>query len=245
MFKNKKVSLVLPAYNETQNIGQALKEFSGTNLFDEIIVVDNNSTDNTSTVANNYGVKVIKELNQGYGFALRRGLSEATGDYIVLCEPDGTFSAEDSRNLLSEIENYDMVTGTRTNLNFVEDGANMGFLLRFGNIFVAKLIQYSFKTSKLTDCGCTYRVLNRSLVNKILPFLDVGWSHFLAQVVILTALSGKSILEIPISYKKRVGTSKITGSIKRAILVGIRMVNLVFKYRLIGKAVFEKSPKSD
>ena len=121
----------------------------------------------------------------------------------------------------------------------------MGFLLRFGNIAVAKLIQYSFKTSRLTDCGCTYRVLNRSLVNKILPFLSVGWSHFLAQLVILTALSGKTILEIPISYKKRVGVSKITGSIKRAILVGIRMVSLVIKYRLIGKAVFKKSPKGN
>lgn len=245
MFKNKKVSLVLPAYNEAQNIGRALKEFLKTNLFDEIIVIDNNSTDKTSAVASNYGVKVIKELNQGYGFALKRGISEVTGDYIFLCEPDGTFSAEDSRNLLSRIENYDMVTGTRTNLNFVETGANMGFLLRFGNIAVAKLIQYSFKTSKLTDCGCTYRVFNRSLVNKILPFLDVGWSHFLAQLVILTALSGKTILEVPVHYKKRIGVSKITGSIKRAILVGLRMVGLVVKYRLIGKAVFKKSPKSN
>lgn len=245
MFEDKKVSLVLPAYNEAQNIGRALREFLAINLFDEIIVVDNNSIDNTLTIASNYGVKVIKELNQGYGFALRRGISEATGDYIFLCEPDGTFSANDAKKLLSYAKNSDMVTGTRTNLNFVEKGANMGFLLRFGNIAVAKLIQYFFKTSKLTDCGCTYRVLNRSLVNKILPFLNVGWSHFLAQLVILTALSGKSILEIPISYKKRIGTSKITGSIKRAVLVGLRMVGLVVKYRLIGKAVFKKSPKGN
>ena len=130
-------------------------------------------------------------------------------------------------------------------LSFVETGANMGFLLRFGNMAVAKLIQYSFGIPKLTDCGCTYRVLNRSLVNKILPFLNVGWSHFLAQLVILTALSNKTILEIPVHYKKRIGTSKITGSMKRAILVGIRMVNLVVKYRLIGKTVFKKSPESN
>lgn len=243
MFKNKKVSLILPAYNEEKNISRALKEFFATNLFDEIIVIDNNSTDNTSTVAKNYGVKVVKELSQGYGFALRRGISEATGDYIVLCEPDGTFSNEDSKKLLSYIQNYDMVTGTRTNLSFVEPEANMGFILRLGNIAVAKLIQYSFKTSKLTDCGCTYRVLNRSLVNKILPFLDVGWSHFLAQLVILTALSGKTILEIPVHYKKRVGVSKITGSIKRAVIVGVRMVGLIIKYRLIGKTVFKKRPE--
>ncbi len=93
MFKNKKVSLILPAYNEEKNIGKALKDFLATDIFEEIIVIDNNSTDRTAVVAKNYGVKLLKELNQGYGFALRRGLSEATGDYIFLCEPDGTFLA--------------------------------------------------------------------------------------------------------------------------------------------------------
>lgn len=237
MFKGKRVSLVLPAYNEEKNIGRAILEFSKTSVFDEIIVVDNNSRDRTFEIAKKKRVNVVKEARQGYGFALRAGMEEAKGDYIVLSEPDGTFDAKDINLLLSKIDSFDMVAGTRTNPKLIRRGANMGFFLRFGNIFVAKVIQFLYKTSSLTDCGCTFRVLKRKLVNKLMPQFKVGGQHFLAELVVLTALYRGKILEVPIHYQKRIGRSKITGSLTTSILVGLRMVEVLLS-RLVYKSKF-------
>lgn len=234
MHKGKKVSLVFPAFNEAKNIGKAIEEYKSIKLIDEIIVVDNNSSDNTAQIAKKNGATVITEKNQGYGFALRKGLSYALGDYIILSEPDGTFSAKDAKNLLSYIENYDLVCGTRTNKKFIEKDANMGPFLRLGNIFVAKIIQALYKTNKLSDCGCTLRVFNRAILNKILPFFSVGGSHFLPETVILTTLFNGTVFETPVSYKKRVGQSKITGSLKRSLKVGLNMMQLIFRYKISG-----------
>jgi len=237
MFRGKKVSLALPAYNEAENIARAIDSFKKVGIIDEIIIVDNNSTDKTGELAKKKNVKVVNEIKQGYGFALRRGLKEATGYYMILSEPDGTFRASDSAKLLAYIEDYDMVAGTRTNPSFFTKDANMGYFLRFGNIVVAKIIQFLYRTSPLTDCGCTFRVLKRPLVNKLLPLFTVGGQHFLVELVVLTAVVGGSIYETPTHYKKRVGKSKITGSLKVSILVGLRMLGVIFS-RLIYKPKF-------
>lgn len=232
MFKGKKVSLVFPAFNEEKNIAKAIDDFKSVKLIDQIIVVDNNSSDKTALIAQKAGAKVIKETKQGYGFALRRGMEKASGDYIILSEPDGTFVPPDTEKLLSHIEKYDMVTGTRTNPKYFTKEANMGLFLRFGNIAVAQLMQFFYGTGPLSDCGCTFRVLRKSLVKKILPKFTVGGQHFLSELVVLTALSSKTILEIPVRYQKRIGRSKITGSLKTSIIVGLRMVGVILKYKL-------------
>lgn len=241
MHKGKSVSLVLPAYNEEKNIDRAILEFRETRVFDEIIVVDNNSTDRTYAIAKRKRVRVVRELRQGYGFALRRGMQEANGDYIALSEPDGTFDAKDANLLLSKIDDFDMVTGTRTNSKFIRPGANMGFFLRLGNITVAHLIQLLYRTGPLTDCGCTFRVIKRRLVNKLLPHFKVGGQHFLAELVVLTAIFRGRILEIPTYYQKRVGRSKITGSLIVSILVGLRMIGVIL-CQLIYKPKFNQRP---
>lgn len=236
MFDGKKVSLVFPALNEAENIAKAVKEFKSIAVFDEILVVDNNSSDNTATLAQKAGAKVVRETRQGYGFALRRGMEKTTGDYIILSEPDGTFSPSDTPRLLMHIKNYDMVTGTRTNPMYFTKDANMSPFLRFGNIAVAKLIQLLYKTNSLSDCGCTFRALRRSLVKKLLPAFTVGGQHFLAELVVLTTLSGGKIIEIPVHYQKRIGHSKITGSFKTSVTVGLRMLLVLLKYTLLSKS---------
>lgn len=232
MYKGKKVSLVFPAYNEEENIGAAIKDFQSENLVDEIIVVDNNSKDKTSQIANKNGARVVLEKNQGYGFALKRGMKEAKGDLIILCEPDATFSAEDLPKLLSFTDKYDLVMGTRTNKRYIRDGANMGPLLRFGNISVAKTMQLMYGLSNISDCGCTFRVFRKSMVKKILPFLSVGGSHFLPETVVLTKLAGGRITEVPVHYGQRIGESKITGSFRKSIEVGLNMLGIIFKHKI-------------
>lgn len=232
MYKGKKISLIFPAYNEEENIGAAIKDFQSIKLVDEIIVVDNNSRDKTSQIAKKTGAKVILERNQGYGFALRRGMKEATGDLIVLCEPDATFSARDLPKLLSFTDRYNLVMGTRTNKQYIRNGANMELFLRMGNISVAKFMQLLYGLENISDCGCTFRVFKKSTVEKILPHLTVGSSHFLPETVILTKLSGGNIVEIPVHYGKRIGESKITGSFKRTIKVGLNMLGIILKYKI-------------
>lgn len=232
MYKGKKVSLVFPAYNEDENIGAAIKDFQSVKLVDEIIVVDNNSRDKTSRIAKKAGAKVVLETNQGYGFALRRGLKEARGDLIVLCEPDATFSAEDLPKLLSLTDEYDLVMGTRTNIQYIRNGANMGHFLRFGNKSVAKFMQLLYGIPNLSDCGCTFRVFHKPILKRINPYFNVGSSHFLPESVILTKLAGGKIIEIPVHYGKRIGESKITGSFKKTVKVGLNMLGVILKYKI-------------
>ena len=97
MYGSKTVSVVFPAYNEGDNIRRAVEDFFLTGVVDEIVVVDNNSRDATASEAAAARARVVCETKQGYGHALRRGLREATGDLIIMAEPDGTFVGQIGR----------------------------------------------------------------------------------------------------------------------------------------------------
>ncbi|OGH18559.1 MAG: hypothetical protein A3F31_05105 [Candidatus Levybacteria bacterium RIFCSPHIGHO2_12_FULL_38_12] len=232
MYKRKKTSLILPAYNEEKAIEKIIKNFQSLNIIDEIIVVNNNSNDNTKRYAKRAGAKVIKEEKQGFGHTLQKGLHEASGAIIILCEPDGTFDAEDTLRLLEHIDTYDVVIGSRTHPDFIDKDSNMGFLIRIGNVLLAKCMQILYASNTLSDCGCTYRIFRKDVIQKILPFLTVGQSHFLPETVILSIFAHKSFIEIPVHYRKRLGYSKITGSLKRAMYVGTMMLFLILDYRI-------------
>lgn len=233
MYKNKKISLIFPAYNEEENIASAISDFRKLKIVDEILVVDNNSKDKTNRIAKSKKAKVIIERKQGYGFALRRGLREAKGDLVVLCEPDGTFQAADLKKLLKEIERHDLVIGTRTNSKYIGKNANMRGALRLGNIFLAKIMQFSYNPMiSLTDCGCTFRVIRKESLKKINPEFKVGGSYFLSEFTALALINKLNIKEVPVHYRQRIGESKITGSLKKSIIVGLQMLRTIFVYRL-------------
>lgn len=232
MYKKKKISVIFPAFNEEENIANAILDFRRLKIIDEILVVDNNSKDKTNNIAKVKKAKVIKEKKQGYGFALRRGLKEAKGDLIVLCEPDGTFQAKDLLKLLKYTEKYDLVLGTRTNNKFIGKKANMKGVLRLGNIALAKIMQILYSPwTTLSDCGCTFRVINSKSLKLINSKFNVGGSFFLSEFTVLSLLANLSIIEIPVSYSERVGESKITGSLNKSIVVGLQMFKIVIIYR--------------
>lgn len=230
MYKGKTVSLIFPAFNEEENIQRAVISFKKSGFIDELIVVDNNSTDQTARLAKEFGATVVKEKKQGYGYALRKGLKVASSDYVVLAEPDGTFKPKDLPRLLKNLKQFDAVLGTRTNPEYIHSGANMTPFLRWGNYTLAKVIQVVHQTPSLTDCGCTFRALHKKAVKKLTPHFTVGSSHFLPEMVLLLKKNNFSFIEIPVGYYQRVGTSKITGSWKRAVLVGWNMFSLTLKY---------------
>ncbi len=232
MYGSKRVTVVLPAYNEEPNIRRAVEDFFIPGVVDEVIVVNNNSRDRTAEEAAGTAARVVHETQQGYGHALRRGLREATGDLVILAEPDGTFIGRDVLKLLAYSDDFDMVCGTRTTRELVWAQANMGWFLRIGNWAVAKILQFLFGGPSLSDCGCTLRLTHRSAVDRIQDELTVGGSHFLPEMVILGLKKGLKIIEVPVNYRGRIGESKITGSLKGAIDTGLRMIGLILRYRL-------------
>jgi glycosyltransferase involved in cell wall biosynthesis len=232
MYGEKRVSVVFPAYNEEQHIRHAVEDFFLPGVVDEVVVVDNNSRDRTAEEASLTKARLVHETNQGYGNALRRGLREASGDLVVLAEPDGTFVGRDVLKLLAYSEDFDMVCGTRTTRELIWAQANMGWFLRLGNLAVAKLVQFLHGGPSLTDCGCTLRLIHRDALVRIREQLTVGGSHFLPEMVILALKAKLRVIEVPVNYRGRVGESKITGTLNGTLRTGFRMIALILKYRL-------------
>ncbi len=232
MYGTRTVSIVLPAYNEEQYIRPAVEDFFASGVVDEVVVVNNNSRDRTAEEAAHTRARVVIEPKQGYGHALRRGLREATGDLVVMAEPDGTFVGRDVLKLLAYSDDFEMVCGTRTTRELIWTQANMGWFLRVGNWTVAKMVQFLYGGPSLSDCGCTLRLIRRDALAKIQDDLTVGGSHFLPEMVILALKKNLKIIEIPVNYRGRVGESKITGSLKGTLSTGLRMIAIILKYRL-------------
>ena len=233
MWNDKTVCVVLPAYNEEAGIVDVVRDFINLSYFheshiiDEVIVVNNNSSDQTPMLARSAGARVIDEPRQGYGSALQKGLREAEADLIVTCEPDRTFVARDIIKLLSYADDFDMVCGTRTTRELFWEEANMGVLLRWGNYAVAKTLELLYGTCSLSDCGCTFRLYNREAVEKIQNDLFVTKSHFLPNVIVAARMNDVSFIEIPVTYRGRVGESKITGSLAGVWKTGMAMIWLI------------------
>jgi glycosyltransferase involved in cell wall biosynthesis len=231
MYESRTVSIVLPAYNEEKHIRAAIEDFFVAGIVDEVVVVDNNSRDGTAREARATRARVVQEPKQGYGHALRRGLREATGDIVILAEPDGTFIGRDILKLLAYADDFDMVCGTRTTRELVWEQANMGWFLRVGNVLVAKMIQFLYDGPSLSDCGCTLRLTHRAALERIQDGLTVGGSHFLPEMLILALKRQLKIIEVPVNYRGRIGDSKITGSLKGTLRTGFRMIGIILKYR--------------
>jgi len=229
MYGNRRVTVILPAYNEELHIRKAVDDFFLPGIVDEVIVVDNNSHDRTVEQAAGTSARVVAEPEQGYGHALRRGLREATGDLVILAEPDGTFVGRDVLKLLAYSDDFDMVCGTRTTRELIWEQANMGWFLRVGNWAVAKLIQILHDGPSLTDCGCTLRLIHRAALEQIRDEFTVGGSHFLPEMVILALKRKLRVIEVPVNYRGRVGQSKITGTFRGTLATGVRMIGLVVR----------------
>jgi glycosyltransferase involved in cell wall biosynthesis len=227
MDKHKSISVVIPAYNEEKSIQSVIRDFSKPYV-SEIIVVDNNSTDKTAELARKSGAKVVTETNQGYGFALQRGMREAKGDIIILTEADCTFVGKDMEKLLIYIDDVDMVLGTRLTRELTERNAKMDWFLTWGNLFIAKLIQLKFwGKTRLTDVGCTFRAIKKDALKKILNKFKVGGPHFSPEMIIVALENNLKTVEIPVHYLARVGESKITANKWKSFKVGLKMLGLI------------------
>jgi glycosyltransferase involved in cell wall biosynthesis len=232
MWHGRTVSVILPTYNERESIRQSIEEIAATGVADEIIVVNNNAAAGTSEEVAKTSAREVLEPRQGYGNAIRRGFREATGDVLIVSEPDGTFLGRDILKLLAYADDFDVVYGSRTARMFIWRGANMGLFLRWGNWAVAKLMEFLFNSTNLTDVGCTMRLIDRRALEMIEPGFTIGGSSFGPEMMILSLRSGLKVIQIPVNYLPRVGESSVTGDFRKAFMLGLTMIGLVLRYRL-------------
>jgi glycosyltransferase involved in cell wall biosynthesis len=231
------VSVVFPTYNERDSIRAAILDFLGSGIVDEVVVVNNNAMQGTSAevelAASQVASSALREVHeprQGYGAAIQCGFGESTGDYIIVSEPDGTFLGRDAFKLLAYIDDFDVVYGSRTARTFIWRGANMGAFLRWGNWAVAKMMEFLFNSTNLTDVGCTMRVIRRDALDRIAPFFTIDGSAFGPEMMLLSLQHGLRVIQVPVNYLPRVGESSVTGDLRKAFLLGLWMIGLVLKF---------------
>lgn len=240
---NLRVVVTITAYNDAEATAQAVRDYRQQPGVVKVLVVDNNSTDNSVTLAAAAGAVVVRETRQGYGYACLRGLSEALkvreADVIILTEGDGTFVAEDTGKFLAYINDADLVVGNRVVRGLVDHDSQMDHFFTWGNMAVAMLLRLRFWDGRflgpagLTDVGCTFRAIRREALERILPDLRVGGNHFSPHMLLVAMASDLSVIEIPIRLRRRVGQSKgASQSIWKGMTVGLAMIWHIMTFRL-------------
>jgi hypothetical protein len=228
-----RVHVALTAFNDEVAIAEAVHEFKHVPGVHRLIVVDNNSSDGTAAAARAAGAdEVVIETVPGYGSCCMRALAEGArdADVVILCEGDCTFSGSDIRKLLAYLENCDLVLGTRATQELRSRGTQMDWLINPANQFVAKLVQLRFWGTRLTDVGCTYRAIRADALRLLLPHLRVRGNHFSPHMFIEALRLDQRVIEVPVTFRRRVGESKGVGSSKlKAARVALRMLGLIYR----------------
>ena len=226
---NKTIKVIIPAYNEENAIVKVIQDIPS--IVDEIIVVDNNSSDQTAKNAREAGAKVLTELKRGYGYACLKGmdyiktLSEKPAIIVFL---DGDFSdyPEELTKLIAPIinNNIDFVIGARVS-EFREQGSMTSPQI-FGN-WLATILMSLFFNSKFTDLGPFRAIKYHKLLALKMEDKTYGWT---VEMQLKVLKNNYSYIEIPLKYRNRIGVSKVSGTIKGAIFAGVKILYWIVKY---------------
>jgi hypothetical protein len=229
---DRQVVAVLTAYNDEKSIAGAVQDFRNHPAVRRVIVVDNNSQDNTADVARRAGAHVVTEAQPGYGRCVYRcfqeALAEDDGELIVLCEGDLTFRAADLEKLLAYIDHAAIVNGTRIVEQLRDYSTQLSTFMYYGNFFVGKLLELKhLGRGTFTDVGTTYKLMRRSSLERLMPLLNPAINlEFNAHFLDTALASGERVVECPITFHPRVGVSKGGNTNnRRALLVGLRMID--------------------
>lgn len=226
---NPTIYVIIPVYNEEASIANVIGDIP--EIVSEIIVVNNNSTDETASVAENNGATVLYEKNKGYGNACLTGLGyisekQQPPDIIVFLDGDYSDYPEELTKIISPIieDNIDFVLGART-AKLRQKGA-MTIPQIFGNWLATSLMRLFFG-SKFTDLGPFRAIKYAKLLELHMEDKTYGWTVEMQLKVIMKKYS---YVEVPVNYRKRIGVSKVSGTAKGVIFAGIKILGWIFKY---------------
>ena len=226
---NKIIKVIIPAYNEEKSIIKVIQDIPS--IVNEIIIVDNNSSDQTAKNAQEAGAKVLTEIKKGYGNACLKGISYVKSqthktDIIVFLDGDFSDYPEELTKLIAPIinDNIDFVIGARVS-KFREKGS-MTRPQIFGNWLATTLMSILFN-SKFTDLGPFRAIKYDKLLNLKMEDKTYGWT---VEMQLKAIKNNYSYQEIPVKYRNRIGVSKVSGTIKCAIFAGVNILYWIFKY---------------
>ncbi|TCK67441.1 glycosyl transferase family 2 [Winogradskyella wandonensis] len=228
------IKVIIPAYNEEESIPLVIADIP--KIVDEIIVVSNNSTDNTEANAKNAGATVLVENRKGYGYACLKGMSYIASaslnnqtkrpDIIVFLDGDYSDYPEELTKIVAPIidDNIDFVIGARDK-NLREAGSMTGPQI-FGNWLATSLMKLFFR-STFTDLGPFRAIKYDKLLALDMEDKTYGWTVEMQLKVLKKKFSYR---EIPVNYRNRIGVSKVSGTVKGAIFAGVKILTWIFKY---------------
>lgn len=231
MFENNRISVLIPAFNEEGAIAKVLRELPS-GLADEVVVIDNGSTDNTAEVARLEGARVIREEVKGYGRACLTGIASlASSDIIVVLDADHSDYPEQITRLLKPIcsGEADLVLGSR--VKGVKEAGAIAPQAYWGNKLAVFLIRALFGFN-YSDMGPFRAIRAKDLKELDMRDNDFGWN---AEMQIKAIKKGLKIKEVPVDYRKRIGSSKISGTLAGTFKAGSKIIYTIFKEFVVGR----------
>lgn len=223
MRRNAKIAVIIPAINEEKSIGKVVSEIPA--WVDDIVVVDNGSGDNTISVAEAAGARVLSELRRGYGSACLTGIASLDNpDVVVFLDGDYSDYPAEMDTLVDPILDgkVEMVIGSRA-LGDAERGA-LTPQARFGNWLACRLIRLFWKV-RFTDLGPFRAIRFQTLLALNMRDPNYGWT---VEMQIKAAQNGIPSLEVPVRYRKRIGKSKVSGTLRGVIGAGTKILSTIF-----------------
>ncbi len=223
------IKVIIPAHNESESIGKVVRDIPDS--VDEIIVVDNNSTDATTEKAKSAGATVLFEGRKGYGYACLKGMGylgdqEKQTDIVVFLDGDYSDYPEELPLIVAPIleQHMDLVIGART-AAYRERGA-MTPQQVFGNWLATSLMRLFFG-AQFTDLGPFRAIKYKALLDLQMEDKTYGWT---VEMQLKALKSNLSYVEVPVKYRNRIGVSKVSGTVKGTVLAGYKILLWIFKY---------------
>jgi glycosyltransferase involved in cell wall biosynthesis len=229
---NNEIRVIIPAYNEERSIARVIEEIP-VSLVKEIIVVDNGSSDKTPEVARRAGTRVLSEPAKGYGNACLKGMSyiqenadESTG-IVVFMDADHSDYPEEMSGMIDLIHEgkADLVIGSRVLGN--REKGSMTLQQIFGNRLAVWLMKWIYGAD-FTDLGPFRAIRWESLKKLGMKDKNYGWT---VEMQIKAIKKGLKCAEVPAGYRRRIGISKVSGTLSGSVKAGVKIIWLIFKYR--------------
>lgn len=224
------IDVVIPALDEEQSIHRVLQDIPH-RLVRSVVVVDNGSTDQTAAVARSAGAQVVAEPRRGYGSACLAGIRHSSSqepppDVLVFLDADYSDHPDQMEQVLEPIVagRADLVIGSRV-LGSREPGALLP-QARFGNLVAAVLIRLLYRV-RITDLGPFRAIRAEALLSLGMADRDYGWT---VEMQVKAAKAGLQVEEVPVSYRRRIGKSKITGTLAGSMRAGWKILATIFRY---------------
>ncbi|RTE54448.1 glycosyltransferase family 2 protein [Arenibacter aquaticus] len=225
------IKVIIPAYNEADSIASVIKDIP--KMVSEVVVVNNNSTDHTARNARGAGATVLTESRMGYGYACLKGINYISQqsklpDIIVFMDGDYSDYPEELSKVVRPIieNNVDLVIGARTK-DLREEGS-MTPQQVFGNKLATTLMKW-FLGASFTDLGPFRAIKYDKLLALDMEDKTYGWT---VEMQLKVLRKGFVYAEVPVRYKKRIGVSKVSGTLKGTIFAGVKILSWIFKYSL-------------